>query len=145
MQTAAGLLRKLQAVDLLTVMGDVITDNPQMILSRNKYQLTNQGVDSKNRPLAPYRSPSYAIRKKNNGAIPPLGTPNYKETGAFQEAMGLEVQGDIIRFFSMDSKAPLLEERSPELYGLTDESKDEVRPDLLNETAKKLKQIIGLP
>lgn len=59
--------------------------------------------------------------------------------------MGLDVRGDDIIIFSDDSKAAKLEEQYGAIFGVTDESKDEVRPELIQGTARLLRLKLKLP
>lgn len=143
MTTAAEMLRRFEKVNLTELLGEVVAENPQLLTDLNRKQL-KEGQNKEGRTLNKYRSSSYAKRKNEMNPAPGLGNPDLYLTGAFQSSFVVDVRGDDVVFSAGDSKAPALEAKyGPAIFGLTDESKTEARPELVQGAAKKVKQITG--
>lgn len=143
MTTAAEMLRRFQKVDLTEIMGEVVMSNPDQILDLNKGQLES-GVDKKGARLSKYRSNSYAVLKNNQNPRPGFGNPDLKRTGAFHASFVVDVRGDDVVFSAGDSKAPALEAKyGSAIFGLTEDSKADYRPELVQGAAKKAKERTG--
>lgn len=66
-----------------------------------------------------YRNVSYALQKQTLNPKPGYGNPDLKVTGDFYEGFKAELRGHILEIYSTDYKAPKLEQKYANIYGLT--------------------------
>lgn len=143
MTTAMRMMERFQRVNLTELMGEVIEEDPEMVTSLTKNQL-KRGLNKKGEKLQKYKSDRYAKKKNQMNQLPGLGNPDLIYTGDFISSIVVDVRGDDVVFGAGDRKAPALEAKyGSAIFGLTDESKKELRPELIQGSAKKIKQITG--
>lgn len=104
-----------------------------------------RGLNKKGEKIGRYKSDAYARKKYAQSPLAGYGYVDLRLTGAFQNSRVIDVRGNDVVFSAGDSKAPALEEKyGPTIFGLTEDSKDEVRPELVQGAAKKIKQRTGV-
>jgi len=107
---------------------ELIRNTEHLAVDMNTSQLMD-GVNSLGRPLAPYRSPSYAEFKRT---LNPKGVTDLKLSGDFHRGFFTDADAFPVRFDSRDSKTGMLvEQYGQELFGLTrtnlNEYSDEIK------------------
>ena len=126
-------------LDAWKLFAESVEENKEYIIDLNTGQLS-KGKDSNNASLFPYASDDYAKFKKSIGSEAPLGTPNLKLTGAFWEGFNIKTDKEGVIISSTDGKSEKLKSGYGEdIFGLTDESKADLKTMLLPTYLKKLK------
>lgn len=106
-------------------------ESREEILDLNTAQL-EQGKDSKGNFLAAYALDTYAQFKQSLNSAPPFGIPDLKLEGDFHEGFVLIDEGNEFRISSTDAKTgELVQGYGEDIFGLTEESLNEIRPALL--------------
>jgi hypothetical protein len=105
------MLRAIQSLDLPTIGEQVLENQADIILQRNKDQLY-RGETTDGGRLPPYKSEAYAIEKNILNPLPGLGHADHYLTGAFYEAFVVDISGGVLHIESHDPKALTLEERA---------------------------------
>lgn len=121
----------------------VSLDNPgvkQQIIDRNQEQMYEQGIDSKSESLGEY-SPNTIKIKQEKGQRYDHITLN--DTGEFYDSMKVVPQGSGA-VISADMQKPdtNLETIYPEALGLTEESKEQVKPILVSVMKREILKAI---
>ena len=128
--------RKLKRLSLDELINRAVLDNKEEILDLNTAQLS-KGKDSFDRFLEEYVSDAYAKFKKALGGQAPLGIPDLKLEGDFYEGFTLIVEGQDYRVTSTDDKTDrLVEKYGQEIFALSEESLQEIRPQILESLLK---------
>ena len=150
MCTAREMLQRMEAVrdTIIPIVGACLEETKEPIIGLNTSQLYDEGVDKNGNKLQPYRSrgenyESYAAMKHRMNPKPGFGNPDLFLTGEFQHSMNLRVEGEVFEIDSTDTKTNKLREKyGDQIFGLTDESKQEawciVRPPLVEKIAEIL-------
>jgi hypothetical protein len=133
------LANNAKALDPLKLFAESVEENKEYIVDLNTGQL-GKGRDSKNASLFPYANDDYAKFKKSIGSEAPLGTPNLKLTGEFWSGFNVKTDKEGLVISSTDSKSEKLKSGYGEdIFGLTDESKKDLKTMLLPTYLEKLK------
>lgn len=138
MSTIFGMLEKLQRVNLETEIPVIIQRTSYEMLTLNKTQLYNFGVNADTIKLKKYVSDSYATEKSFDNPRPGFGIPDLFVTGNFYNGFYVDVTPTKLIFDSRDVKANRLEELfGNKIYGLTKSNKeiylsDTVMPEIRN-------------
>jgi hypothetical protein len=106
------------------LLRDLVEKNKTFILSLNKMQLQEEGINSKGEEIMSYAPYSkYTIeQKKKKGQ--PFDRVTLFDTGRFQAGFYLEVGPSSFRISSHNGKTcSLVEKYGPYIFGLTDENK----------------------
>ncbi len=114
-----------------TIVLDSAMELKNTIADLNVKQL-EEGMRSDGKAITPeYFSEAYAKAKKAQGAKPPEGTPDLKQTGAFHSGIYAEKKGkEYIYLWSTDEKADKLNAKYAKIYGLTTDSIGILKPEL---------------
>jgi hypothetical protein len=146
MCTLHEMKRRVEAIDLQKIGAGIVADSKPELISKNKEQLMDEGVNRLGAKLRRYQSNSYAARKHKLNPFPGFGNPDLYRTGAFQGGFKLKLIGsNAFEIYSTDSKAKMLSDKyGGDIYGLTEESKIEyrkegMRPRVVIEVKKVLK------
>lgn len=131
MVTPLSLLRKLQKFDTEMMCDVAFSDNEDEMIKAQRYQM-RKGERSDGEEITPgLLSDAYARDKKAGGGLAPMGVPDLKDTGAFQNAITYEVSEGVLYFTSTDEKTEdLVEKYSEDIFGLSDKTFITVRPSL---------------
>lgn len=133
MTTAAEMYRRMEQVNVDKLCSQALTGASDMMADLNREQM-RQGKDSKGGDLYMYRSQWYSAWKQSlSSYMATPGIADFYVTGAFQRAMYADVQGDVVQFWSNDGKTEDLLAMSPDMFGLTDESKAKLNEMYLRE------------
>ena len=124
------ILKKLtnfRTINLQALGADAVLDTKFDLLMSNKEQMRDN-LDNEGNSLGEYLSPSYKRYKLNRGQI---GTVDLLNTGAFQNAMRLDLQSrNAYTITSNDSKTSmLLKKYGKKMFGLNKDSMSEYRSD----------------
>lgn len=136
---------RVQSIDLQKIGVKIVVESKPELISKNKEQLMNEGVDSLNKKLRRYASNSYAARKNKLNPFPGFGTPDLYRTGAFQRGFLLKLNtSNTFEIYSTDSKSKMLTEKyGKDVFGLTEDSKTEYRKEVMHpELVKEVKNIL---
>lgn len=118
MSTIPELLQAVQALNINQEAVRSIEATAGMIVEFNRDQL-KRGFNARDLRIGPrYRNGQYALMKNEQNPEPGLGIPDLILTGAFTDAIGVEVMEDEYEVFSTDAKAPQLEEKYNYILGL---------------------------
>lgn len=92
-----------------------------------------KGLNSDGQLITPgLRNEAYANAKKSRGGRAPFGTPDLKDTGAFNSGQYAKKSGKMINFGSTDEKnSDLVAKYGEKIHGLTEESREEALADQL--------------
>ena len=92
-----------------------------------------KGLNSDGQLITPgLRNEAYANAKKSRGGRAPFGTPDLKDTGAFNSGQYAKKSGKMINFGSTDEKnSDLVAKYGEKIHGLTKESRQEALTDQL--------------
>ena len=134
------LQRKLKRLDTDELINRAVLDNKEEILDLNTAQLS-KGKDSLGNLLDAYASDAYAeFKRVVKGSQAPKGTPDLKLEGDFYRGFTLIVEGQDYRVTSNDDKTgALVEKYGQEIFALSEESLQEVRPMILESLLKILR------
>ena len=128
-----------KALDPLKLLKESVQENDTYIVDLNLSQL-EVGKDSKGQNLFPYASSDYAKLKIAMGSKAPLGTPNLNFEGDFWAGFNVTADEEGIFITSSDSKTEKLKSGyTPDIFGLTDESKKDLKTVLLPTFLTKLR------
>lgn len=139
--------RLIKLVNLNKIGASIIADSKPELISKNKEQLMDSGVNKLGQKLRRYQSNSYAARKNKLNPFPGFGVPDLYRTGAFQSGFQLRINSvNTFELFSTDGKSKqLIEKYGKDIFGLTNESKAEYRKEVMQpELVKAVKQILKL-
>ena len=145
MTTIHEMLRRVQAVDLQKAGTNIVANTKPELITKNKEQLMDSGVNRLGVKLRKYRSNSYAARKHAINPFPGFGNPDLYRTGAFQQGFKLKLtSSNKFEIYSDDSKSKMLTEKyGSDIFGLTEESKNEYRQEVMHpELVKELKKTL---
>jgi hypothetical protein len=130
---------RLHALDVETLLDKAVIENKEEILDLNRSQL-DIGRDSLGNLLDRYVSDVYASFKQALGSKAPLGVPDLELEGDFKDGLVLLIEGDGYRITSTDEKTIDLENRyGSNIFGLTEESMEQIRPIILESFLKRLR------
>lgn len=122
--TIAEANRRIQRLNLKAQLPGIISSTSAAIIKYNQNQLYDFSIDSTSNPLEFYKSLAYSIEKNTRNPKPGLGRPDLKDTGTFYNGWFVELQGDILKIYSRDSKTPeLVGKYGDDIFGLTKENK----------------------
>lgn len=124
--------------DIPGIVVETMMEFKEEIIDLNTSQL-EKGKLSTGENISPdYKLSEYARFKKSRGSIAPLGVPDLKLEGDFYEGFNIDKVSGGILIDSDDSKASKLEDKySSNIYGLTDQNKEEVKEMILPTFRKK--------
>jgi hypothetical protein len=118
MSTIPELLEAVQSLNINQEAVRSIEATAGMIVEFNRDQL-KKGFNARDLRIGPrYRNPEYARQKNEQNPEPGLGIPDLILTGAFTDAIGVEVMEEEYEVFSTDAKAPELEKKYNYVLGL---------------------------
>lgn len=150
------LLAKFQQTDIISLIAEVVSENPNRVLDLNRKQLLRgQGKDGK--LLSPKYSEDpwfksaesanrYALWKQKLNPEAPFDTPDLYINGRTHNAMQGQVSGAVFHIETTVPWAADLDRKyNGNELGLNEQSLEEYRPELLTGICIKLKQRIGLP
>lgn len=137
------LARRAKALDPIEMFREAIEETKEYIVDLNTSQLS-KGKDSKGDDLDTYASATYAEFKKSIGSEAPLGIPNLLLEGDFHSGFNAKADNDANVFItSTDSKSNKLKAKyGDDIFGLTDESKSDLKTVILPTYLKKLKDAL---
>ena len=125
------LQKKVKSIDFDKMMDRAVMGNKEEILDSNTAQLS-KGKDSLGQFLDEYTLAAYAQFKKSLGSEAPLGIPDLKLDGDFYSGFTLQIEGEDYRITSEDDKTVDLTNRyGADIFGLTEERLQEIRPLIL--------------
>ncbi len=119
------LANKLEKYDIMKELDIILYDLSNVITGMNKEQLSI-GQDVDGNLLSPLADPYYALNKKDNGGLAPLGIPDLKVTGDFYNGFVIIISGNIITITSRDIKTLQLEGKYGDIFGLQDNNLSEL-------------------
>ena len=122
--------KRLDNFNLLTEATTAIRDNLPRIMDLNIDQ-QRRGKDSFGRSLPKYRSQEYARMKHARNPLAPFGVWDLWLTGDLQDAFIAGVQNGELKLYSEDWKYSDIVKRAPGAFGLTDESKQIVKAEIV--------------
>lgn len=147
MATIHEMHRRVKQVNLTKIGASIIADTKPELISKNKEQLLDSGVNKLGQKLRRYQSNSYAARKNRLNPFPGFGVPDLYRTGAFHGGFQLRINStNTFEIFSTDSKSKdLTEKYGKDIFGLTEEKRNEYHKETMQpELVKAVKQILKL-
>lgn len=121
-------------------MQEIVNDNSEQIEDLNTGQL-DQGMDSEGQLITPFYTPFTVQIKKAKGQEADFVT--LKDTGAFRKSFKTDVFADRFQIDATDSKRDeLVEKYSKEIFGLTEESQDDLRALFKDELEEKIRNYL---
>lgn len=158
MADALEILETIQQLNIVSIAGATIAESKELILAKNRQQLM-EGRLSTGKDITPsylddpyFKSREAAQRYSDwKDEITPnpkrkKGTPNYFITGPYHRSIDLKVTGEDFEFHSSFKAAQSIEKKvGDDIYGLTDESKEDVIAESLEANwQKKVEAVTGL-
>ena len=133
------LSNKLKSIKIVDLMDKAVLANKEEILDANTSQLSKgKYADGDNMPN--YSSVDYAQFKAVIGSQAPLGVTDLKLSGDFYGGFYLKVDRGGYEIGSTDSKEKKLQGiYGAEIFGLTDESKNNLNPQITETLLKDLR------
>lgn len=127
------LKRRWSKLDVKRAAISIVAERKEDIIDKNREQLMD-GFNKEKKRLKKYASTQYAARKNRRNPVPGYGNPDLYDTGSFQQAMKLNIQStNLYEITSTDSKTPDLKKKyGNEIFGLTTDSKDDVKYEIIN-------------
>lgn len=139
------MLRKMEALQIIELMGDAIEETKQEAIALNRIQLFQRGEKADGTRLKPYKSPAYARKKHAMNPQPGYGQPDAYLTGELQKEMYVDVRGDVAIFDSMSDHGTFMEKRDGKaIFGLSEDSKEKYRPIVMPVVLRAIKRKTGL-
>ena len=130
----------IQNIDEIVLRAAMLNEN--YIVDLNTSQLS-EGKTSKGNPITPeYFSSFYAKYKKSIGAKPAEGTPDLKVSGDFYSGFFVKKERGWLELHSSDWKEGLLTAKYADIMGLNTNSLKELKPYILPDTQKLIKDEI---
>lgn len=131
------MINSLKALNINSLIVETLEENsPQMVQANQLQLLASQNALGKS--ITPEYSPN---NQKKKG----FKNPNLFDTGAFQKAIKTTVRGSEIEFTSTDFKTPKLTTKyGEEIFGLTVESKNDLKPINQMVLVSNAKKALGL-
>ena len=121
------LYQNLQTLDLKTRVMDIVRETEKDIAEINAFQMY-QGKTSEDKEIEPFYKPLTIAIKREKGQ--PVNRVTLRDTGAFQDAMKVNVEGMKFTITSSDSKTKkLVDKYGGEIFGLSPEGKKEYAND----------------
>ena len=140
--TVTEFLRRLEGLNIDRAVKIVIGETRELIIIKNQEQML-QGIRSDDSEITPPYTCFTRIKKKEKGRNPDIVT--LYDTGDFYRTMFLDVGSDMLEIESTDWKSSELQEKyGEEIFGLTDESKNEYAKKALTALIEKIKNNLNL-
>lgn len=131
MTTCAAKMRLIEQMNLARLMSASCIGAEDLMAQLNREQMS-AGQDADGADLYYYRSDFYADWKLTLPSYTaPGGVADFKVTGEFHRSMFARVEGDSIVFDATDDKTDKLLGLSPNMFGLTDESRRSLKDQYL--------------
>lgn len=146
MSSPVDLLETLDALDLEAIASESLQENENVIADLNATQLS-QGERSDGTDITPdYADLTVELKKGKSGLAGITDRVTLFDTGSHYRQLYADVEGKGIEFGSKDSKSEKLQDKyGDNIYGLNDDSKDELAEGFLNSTwQQKIEQKTGL-
>jgi hypothetical protein len=142
--TIGTLLNKFQSIDTNAIIDEsFIATEPDFELSQQA-QL-KAGKTSTGDPISPaYLSDAYAAKKNAMNPLPGYGVPDLFLTGSFSEQINVKLEGETVLEFSNDEKAPQLEEKYANIFGLGSSYKKDYLSVLRPVVNENISNFVGL-
>lgn len=123
--TARGLIRKLEAINVASIVVESVEDTEKDFIEANTTGQLLFGIDKNDQRITPgYKSKYYAKKKALINPLPGLGTPDLKVSGNFYDKMRIKVNRENIEISSGVDYAKRLEENyGDSIYGLNDKQR----------------------
>lgn len=138
------LYNRIKKVDVNTVSEMTMEDAAPMLKKQQQLQML-QGLNQKGEKIGKYRNPKYAAKKNSLNPLPGFGFVDLKLTGAFQDAIVIDVRGERIVFEGADIKTEDLAKKYGEtILGLNEESRGEVVKEIRPVFVKNMRKEAGL-
>lgn len=134
--------KSLKAINVWELMKPILAESSEMVISSNQKQL-RAGEKSNEDNTKAYRSKSWRKYKESLTSYKSSPYADLYDTGDFYKGFYAEVNQKGIKVGSNDSKEDELEERDgKEIFGLTEESLEKLRPVWANKLVKSIKEKI---
>jgi hypothetical protein len=136
--------KKAKAINLRDVATQAARNKSDYLVEINRLQLRT-GEDAEGQPLDFYRSLGYALYKASLPTFKSeVGIPDLFLTGAFQNAMKVNVSSGQFDITSSDKKTRKLQDRYGEIFGINPAKLPLVRAKMDREFARIFKLKVGL-
>lgn len=145
MTTAAEMLRRWRALDIIQITGEAIEQTEAEAIRLNQAQLFLRSERPDGVKLEPYKSRAYAEKKHARNPAPGLFAPDAYDTGQMFRAMFVEVKGDRVVFDSTSPHATSMEarENGKPIFGLTIQSKETYKETYMPLVQIRIKELTG--
>jgi hypothetical protein len=133
--------RNLQKLNLKNEVPGIIRSTSGTLISLNKKQLFNEGVNSLDKIIG-----RYSIFTEARNPLKKAGSPyTLKDKGDFYRGFNILVTNDAVIFNSSDPKTQMLESNyGTEIFGLTDTSKIKYIPVFYTRLKQYINSVTGL-
>lgn len=129
MTTIAEMMRRVERLNMTELVIEGMEQHPDELADMNRKQM-DEGVLKTGAPITPEYTPLTKFLKAEKGQ--PFDRVTLQDTGSFKSRMFLKIEGESFDFDSDDSKAGQLKSKyGDEIFGLTDEHKQEAWQDLV--------------
>jgi hypothetical protein len=137
------LNKRLVGIELGMILDSAVKDLTSEIVELNTRDQLWKGIDSTGKPLPTPYSTAYEKKKRRMGV--PTNVRNLFLTGEFYSDFKLEIASEYYRLFSSaEHQKWLVHHYGGDIYGLTPESREKLKKDLVKEMTDKIRQKIGI-
>lgn len=114
------MVQRLIELDIDGLAKQSLGINSNVMTDLIKEQLTS-GYSAKGKIKPKYRNHAYARMKSEMNALPGIGTPDLRLTGAFYNSIQVDIGGQDVEFLATDSKSESLTEKyGDEVLGMSE-------------------------
>ena len=118
MLTITSLLQKFQTIETEAIIQDSFNDTQYQFELIQQNQLIAGKTNTGDPISPPYKNEKYSTKKNAMNPLPGPGIPDLFLTGSFSKQINAIPEGDRILIFSNDEKAPVLEDKYKNIFGL---------------------------
>lgn len=127
-RTVDDVLAAAEKIDLNYQVSLSLIEGSEQYVRLQQDQLMH-GLTSQETKIGKYKNESYARRKNEMNSLPGYGQVDLKYTGAFQESIFVQVEGDTSFVYSADGKTTkLVENYGERIFGLGPSRQDKFNP-----------------
>lgn len=137
MPSITTLTERFRRMDTDKLIDESLNETTSDFEDIQRYQLT-AGMTSTGKNISPrYRSREYATAKHDMNPLPGYGVPDLKLTGSFHREIDVKAGRESFSIISRDEKAPELERKYDNIFGLGGQFKKEYTQEKLAPALKK--------
>ena len=108
----------------------VLKDLDRELVAYQRGQM-DKGLNNEGKEIGFLRSVIYAADKKKKGGKAPFGVVDLENTGSFKDALEARIKSNLLEFTSTDSKTTKLKKKYDNIFGLSNQTREEFVEDIL--------------